>query len=107
MTTDGYYREKLSAAVDCLIGTSDIRTRVLNAFVSMITVAPNGFSDKSMGDRFRYLQERASAMPEEVAGEGTYAATLRSLGDDEVAEIASEILSLHNDMLRAAPKGEY
>jgi hypothetical protein len=106
MANDGYYREKLSAAVDCLVGASDIRSRVLSAFVSMITVDPDGFSDKSMGERFRSLYARATARSEEIAGEGALKSTLRQMSDDEVTEIASEILSLHNDMLRAAPKGE-
>ncbi|TYR32091.1 hypothetical protein FY036_13485 [Mesorhizobium microcysteis] len=102
MSIEGYHREKFGNAVSCLVSSSDIRTRLLNAFIAMITVNSADFTDTELGARYRDVFERATARPETYKGEGTLQATIGKMTDEEAEKIADEILSIHNELLRKA-----
>jgi len=99
---DGYVREKLGAGVSCLIGLGDIKTRLEHALISMITIDASNFSDPALGARYGALYTRATSVNAQIQGEGSIRATLRSLTEEEVGDLAEELLSIHNEMLRAA-----
>ncbi len=99
MSIDGYYLSKLSAAVGCLVGLGDIRTRVEYAFASMTTIKSEEFSNEEMGDRYQELFDRCTSHPAENEGEGTLKATLRHMTDEEVADVADKIFELYNWLL--------
>ncbi|WP_105418541.1 hypothetical protein [Neorhizobium sp. T25_27] len=103
MSQDGYFREKLSAGVSCLVGLGSIKDRLANAFISMITVSPGGFSDPEMGNRYAEIYARVTAQ-DAVSDEGKIMATLGSISDEEAAEIAHDVFELHTAMQRAADK---
>ncbi|MDL2409961.1 hypothetical protein PY650_30965 [Rhizobium calliandrae] len=99
MSIDGYYLSKLSAAVGCLVGLGDIRTRVEYAFVAMIAVKPEEFSNPEMGDRYKELFDHCTSHAAENEGEGALRATLRHMSDEDVSDVAHKIFELHNWLL--------
>lgn len=100
---DNYHREKFGNAVHTLAESlGDIRSRVLNATIALITVNPGQFSDKVLGDKYAALFARMSSKQEKVPGEGTIQATLREMSDEDVVACAREIVDIHNEMLYQA-----
>ena len=99
MSIDGYYLSTLSAAVGCLVGLGDIRTRVEYAFASMTTIKSAEFSNEEIGDRYQELYDRCTSHAAEIDGEGTLRATLRHMSDEEVADVADKIFELHHWLL--------
>lgn len=70
MPIEGYYREKLTSAVSCLVGAGDIRARLLLAFLSMPTVVPEKFPTVELQGAFRALYEKATRVKHGLADEG-------------------------------------
>lgn len=101
MTQDGYFREKLSAGVSCLVGLGDIRQRIANAFFAMPTVTEQGFSDPELGRRYAEVYNRVTAK-DATGDEGKINATLKDMSDDEASEIAHEIFEIHAALQFAA-----
>lgn len=96
-----YAHEKLRATATTLADTEgSLRDRLLNAYMSQgdrIPVVAGGERAPDLADRIRALHERLTATPS-VAGEGTIAASIDALSDDEVRQIVQEILDL-DDMV--------
>lgn len=102
MPIEGYYREKLTAAVSCLVGAGDIRARLLMAFVSMPTVVAEKFPTVELQDAFRALHEKATRVTYGRADDGLLKSAIDLMSDEEAADLANDILAVHNEMLRRA-----
>lgn len=99
MPADRYIREKLSSALDSLITNRDIRSRVEGAFLSLIAVNDDDFSDPANRQRYRKLLALVTARDEDHQGEGRIRATLRHMTDEEAAGVAKEIKEIHDHLL--------
>lgn len=99
MSLDHYYREKFGNAVQALaIGVGGIHERLLSAMISLITVGKEGFSDSETAEKYNRLFSMMTSKPEEKEGEGTFAATLRQMSDEEARSAARLILEIHSDL---------
>ncbi|MBY5399756.1 hypothetical protein HFN01_33730 [Rhizobium leguminosarum] len=99
MSIKGYHREKFAAAVSSLVGLGDIRGRVESAFVSLVTVNPDQMVSGA-GEKYKSLYAKVTSRQEESEGEGTIRSTLRHMTDEDVSDVAEEILDIHNQLLR-------
>ncbi|GLU25546.1 hypothetical protein [Brucella sp. NBRC 12950] len=107
MSIDSYYREKFNNAVYCFASPENLNKRVLNAFVSMITVDPAKFTNEALGEQYRELLARVNSTPEQFEGQGTLQATLDTMSEDELYDVAKQIISIHNELLRDMKPGEF
>ena len=98
---DGYHREKFASAVDCLVGLGDVRQRVEAALVSLITVKIPELREEVRAN-YEDLYHTVTATPAQIEGEGSIRASLRNMPDEQVADVASRILDIHNTLLAAA-----
>ncbi|NSZ19321.1 hypothetical protein [Agrobacterium vitis] len=101
MSVDGYFREKLGNGVGCLVGVGDIRSRLQNAFFSMTTVSSGGFSNPDLGAAWDEIFATVTKQPA-LGDEGTIVATLRTMSEDELAQVARDLLYLYERLLREA-----
>lgn len=92
-----YAHEKLRTTVETLAeGDGPLRDRLFSAYMSQGDRTPvvDGspwFPD--LADRIRALHDRLTRTPA-VAGEGTIAASIAALSDQEVRDVVREILDL-------------
>lgn len=103
MSTDGYVREKLAAGISCLVGLGDIRSRLVNAFISITTIDGSNFSDEELGKRFDALYSRITSVSAQ-GGEGTIQATVNTMSEEDASDVAHELLDLYASALRASGK---
>lgn len=92
-----YTQEKLWQAVDTLLGSSPIQTRLKYAAMFLIRLSGKdddpAFRQPELQERFDRLMERLTSTPP-MAGEGGIEATTRNLTDEDAASIAKEIFGL-------------
>ncbi|MBB3525385.1 hypothetical protein [Rhizobium sp. BK456] len=99
MSIDGYHREKFASAVSNLVGLGEIRDRVERAFVSLITVNPEKMTGEA-GRKYQALHAKVTSQEEVTEGEGKIRSTLRQMSDEDVSDVAEELLEIHNQLLR-------
>lgn len=101
MSIDSYHREKFNSAIYCLASPESMNRRLFTAFLSMVTVDPEQFTDPELGGRYRELLTRVNSAPEEFEGQGTLQATLNTMSDEKMYDVAKEIISIHNELMYA------
>lgn len=90
----------LSGTVHLLAtGRGTIRERLYNAYIRefhLIRLTPDALRDVDPRalELFREVDARMTSHPEEIAGEGMVAATIRHMSDDEAVDIAEKICEL-------------
>jgi X-X-X-Leu-X-X-Gly heptad repeat protein len=90
MTLD-YAHEKLTAGVTTLAeGTERLQQRLYAAWLPQLGSVPAEDLPEDWPDRWRALSARVTARPA-VGEEGTLAATLLAMTDDEAQEVAREV----------------
>lgn len=98
-----YSQEKLWVAVDALAtGTGSLQERLLDAWRSALArldadLQPGHFANEEARESFRALRAEATSKPAK-GDEGTLAATLLAMSDEEAQKHAGAILSLHVDV---------
>lgn len=94
-----YAQEKLRATVTSLADSEGaLRDRLFNAYMSQgerTPVVDGGRWYPDLADRIKALHTRLTAAPA-VANEGTIAASVAALTDDEVRDVVREILDLES-----------
>lgn len=102
MGLEGYHREKFGNAVGSLTSLGTIRERVYHALLAIQTVNSSELIDKELGRKLAAVLDEVSAHDEEFEGEGRWQASLRKLGEEDVARISHAILDIHDSLLRQA-----
>lgn len=95
MGLEGFHREKFGNAVGSLTSLGTIRERVYHALLAIQTVNPSELIDKELGRKLAAVLDEVSAHDEEIEGEGRWQASLRKLGEEDVARISHAILDIH------------
>lgn len=94
-----YAQEKLRATTTSLADSEGaLRERLFNAYMSQgmrTPVVDGGQWYPDLADRITALHARLTSTPA-VADEGTIAASIAALSDDEVREVVREILDLES-----------
>ena len=91
-----YTQEKLWQAVNTLVGSGSIQTRLRYAAEYLIRVKgrdEHAFPQAELQERFARVMERLTSTPA-VGDEGTIQASTRNLTDEDAEKVASEIFSL-------------
>lgn len=93
----GYAFEKLSATVLILAeGRDRINDRLLNAYLSQgnrMGTIDGGPNDPGLGADMARLHERLTSQPA-VGDEGTIAATIATLSEEDASKVAAELVQL-------------
>jgi hypothetical protein len=91
-----YAWEKLTQAVDSLTGVEPLQKRLVGAGIALMLLDPEQFHDDGERARWSSIMERLTARQDVAnASEGTFAATARTMSDDEARSLAREIRELH------------
>jgi hypothetical protein len=82
-------------AMGCLVGDGDIRQRLEDAMDHLLKLQPTAedFKNQESRDRFTNLRTALTAVPG-IAGEGSLAATIKTLSTHDAERWAREILEL-------------
>src|SRR3989304_3832968 len=92
--SEDYVREKLSQAIDSLAtGAGTLDVRLHSALMPLVNLRPEDFVDDESRGKFTQLMYLATD-EEAAADEGTLAATLASLSDNELRELADLVVWL-------------
>lgn len=102
MVDTSYLWEKLYIATHALAtGRGSLKERLHSAYLSFAHLGPEDFPEELQND-FAALEEQMTRV-EARADEGTVAATLQAIDDDEAAEIAGKIVDLYNTLATNYP----
>ena len=96
-----YGWEKLFVAVLSLAGSPDtIQQRLLNAFISsLIRIRPEEDLPQGIQDEFKTLREQLTHRPAR-GNEGTAAATILAMTEEEASKHAETIVGLYDSVCR-------
>lgn len=92
--------EKLEEAVGSLAGTGTIKERLLNAFLQLVVLNSDQLPEAIRGE-FKQI-EAALTCVSAKGDEGTAAATIDSLSEDDAKGLARRIIALYGDACRRA-----
>jgi MoaA/NifB/PqqE/SkfB family radical SAM enzyme len=94
-----YAHEKMYVAVSTLAGPGTQRERLADAYISSVIRLLDKDIPEELRERFQILKEKITC--EEAKGdEGTVKATVNAIEDNEVNEMAEEIVSLYDNITR-------
>lgn len=94
-----YGWEKLYNAVRILIGSGDLKQRLLGAFIEAHTLANGEHLPDKLQKEFDDLYKKMTSA-HAVGDEGAIQATINSLGPMELQQSAEKILSLYDNVCR-------
>lgn len=100
-----YAWEKFHSAITSLVGHETPRERLLNACLALRTLRPEDLPPE-IQDEFVQFRKEISRV-EARGDEGTIAATIRAIKDDEVDRLVKQIIGMHDTVMRyMAPSGK-
>ncbi|HTW72967.1 MAG TPA: hypothetical protein VME47_24030 [Acetobacteraceae bacterium] len=90
-----YVREKLWAAVDCLVGAEPIRQRLADAAMSLVGLTADDLPTDELKQRYSAVMDALTKHPADYEGEGSIASSTRKLTDEEADKLGYEIYSMY------------
>jgi hypothetical protein len=95
-----YGWQKLHEAVLGMAGSErSLRDRLVSAMQALNSLAPEDLGNEETLGRFQGLKEQLTRDPAEAA-EGTIAATISKLEEEEVESCIAEIVGIYDDICR-------
>jgi hypothetical protein len=94
-----YALEKLYLAICTLVGSRDVRERLVIAYISHLhPLTPNDFPG-DLAEAYRGIREALSWLPPEYEGQGRLQATINAMTQEEAELLAQRLVTLYGDLL--------
>jgi ribosomal protein L12E/L44/L45/RPP1/RPP2 len=95
-----YGWQKFHAAIHSLTGSEPLSQRIINAYAYSLVHLKDEDVPSEMLKKFNQFKKNITSV-EAKGDEGTIAATVNSLSDEQLQKVAEQIVSMHDTVTRA------